>query len=232
MIKIRHSKERGHFNHGWLDTYHSFSFAEYQNPDYMGFRKLRVINEDRVEAGQGFGTHGHRDMEIITYILEGSLEHKDSMGNGSVIRPGDVQRMSAGTGVTHSEYNPSKQEPVHLLQIWIFPEHAGMKPSYEQHTFSKEERANKLCLVGAREPLNGSVTIHQDVNLYVSLLDKEKSVRHSLKNGRHAWIQIAQGSAELNKIVLNQGDGAAVSEEALLEIKALKPSEILFFDLA
>jgi redox-sensitive bicupin YhaK (pirin superfamily) len=232
MIRIRNAGERGHANHGWLDTYHTFSFADYQDPEHMGFRKLRVINEDRVEPGQGFGTHAHRDMEIITYILEGTLEHKDSMGNGSAIRPGDVQRMSAGTGVTHSEFNHSKKEPVHLLQIWIFPEKKGIEPGYEQRQFSREERKNKLCLVASREPENGALKIHQDAKLYVSLLDKDAEVTHALKNNRYAWLQIAKGKVRLNGNILNQGDGAAVSEESLIKIVALEPSEFLLFDLA
>ena len=231
MIKLRLAKERGHANHGWLDSYHTFSFADYQDPDYMGFRKLRVINEDRVEPGKGFGTHGHRDMEIITCVLDGRIEHKDSMGNGSIINPGDVQRMSAGTGVTHSEFNPSKKEPLHFLQIWILPEKTGLKPSYEQRSFNREDKLNKLCLVASNDTQNGAVKIHQDVSLFISLLDKDKKVEHHLKEGRHAWLQIAGGSITMNDVSLSVGDGAAISEEKRLTIIAKTPSEILLFDL-
>ena len=232
MIRLRPAKERGHANHGWLDSYHTFSFADYQDPDYMGFRKLRVINEDRVEPGKGFGTHGHRDMEIITCVLDGRIEHKDSMGNGSIIEPGDVQRMSAGTGVTHSEFNPSKSERLHLLQIWILPEKAGLDPSYEQRSFNREDKLNKLCLVASNDTQNGAVKIHQDASLFISLVDKDKKVEHRLKEGRHAWVQVAGGSITLNNVPLNAGDGAAISEEKLLTITAKTSSEILLFDLA
>ena len=232
MIKLRPAKERGHANHGWLDSYHTFSFADYQDPDYMGFRNLRVINEDRVQAAQGFGTHSHRDMEIISYVLEGQIEHKDSMGTGSIIKPGDVQRMSAGTGVTHSEFNPSKKELLHFLQIWILPEKTGLKPSYEQRSFKKEDKLNKLCLVASNDSQSGAVKIHQDVNLFISLLDKDKKVEHRLKEGRHAWIQVAGGSIIINNVSLNAGDGVAISEDKLLTITAKTPSEILLFDLA
>ena len=231
MIEIRNAQKRGHANYGWLDTYHTFSFADYHDPNYMGFRKLRVINEDRVQSGKGFGTHGHNDMEIITYILEGSLEHKDSMGNGSVIKPGEVQRMSAGTGVTHSEYNHSPKEIVHLLQIWILPEKVGLTPSYEQRAFTREERKNRLRLVASGHPVNGALKIHQDVHLFVSLLDKGKKLEHPLEKGRFAWIQVAGGSLTVNGSLLKSGDGAAVSEEGLLAIAADTPSEILLFDL-
>jgi redox-sensitive bicupin YhaK (pirin superfamily) len=179
MMEIRHREERGHFDHGWLNTYHTFSFDKYYDPQYMGFRALRVINEDRVAPGRGFGTHPHRDMEIITYILEGELQHKDSMGTGSIIRPGEIQRMSAGTGVTHSEFNPSNSEPVHLLQIWILPEARGIKPSYEQTEIRRDDMRGKLCLIGARDPVDGAVKIHQDVRLYATVLDGE-TVTHDL----------------------------------------------------
>ena len=232
MIHPRRSSERGHANHGWLDTYHSFSFADYQNPDYMGFRKLRVINEDWVEPGQGFGTHAHHDMEIITYVLEGSLEHKDSIGNGSVISPGDVQRMSAGTGVTHSEFNHSKDKKVHLLQIWIFPEKSGLPPSYEQKRFNAEEKTDQLRLIASNNPMNGVVRIHQNVSLYASILTQGKELTHSLKNRRHGWLQVVRGAVKMNEISMNQGDGAAVSDENILKINALAVSEILLFDLA
>ncbi len=232
MIRVRRSAERGHFDHGWLDTYHTFSFAEYHDAAHMGFRKLRVINEDRVAPGKGFGTHGHRDMEILTYILQGALEHKDSMGNGSVIRPGDVQRMSAGTGVTHSEFNASKAEPVHLLQIWILPERANLKPGYEQNTFTPEERSNRLRLVASGDPRDGAVRIHQDADVFASILDPGKEVRHALRAGRHAWVQVARGAVKLNGQALSAGDGAAVGGEDALRVAASAPSEVLLFDLA
>jgi len=231
MIEIRHANERGHANYGWLDTYHTFSFADYYDPDYMGFRKLRVINEDHVQPGKGFGTHGHNDMEIITYVLEGSLDHKDSMGNGSSIKPGEVQRMSAGTGVTHSEYNHSPKEIVHLLQIWILPEKIGLKPSYEQRAFKTEQRKNQLCLVVSGQPSGDALKIYQDVQLFTSLLDKGKKLEHSLKKGRFAWMQVASGSIQVNQSLLKAGDGGAVSKEERLTITANDPSEILLFDL-
>lgn len=231
MIAIRPSKARGHFNHGWLDTYHSFSFAEYYDPAFESFRTLRVLNEDRVAPGRGFPTHGHRDMEIITCVVEGALEHSDSLGNGSVIRPGDVQRMSAGTGVLHSEKNPSDSEPLHLLQIWILPERNGMRPGYEQKMFSPEERTDKLRLIGSRDGRDGSVTIHQDVDLYGALLDGKENMTHSLRPGRHGWIQIVKGSVDLNGHSLGAGDGAAVSEERELTFRS-SGAEILLFDLA
>lgn len=232
MIKIRPSNERGHLNYGWLDTYHTFSFSEYHDPDWMAFRTLRVINEDRVQPGEGFGTHAHRDMEIITYVLQGALEHKDSMGNGSIIRPGDVQRMSAGTGVTHSEFNPSKSELVHLLQIWIFPEKKGLKPEYEQKRFEESQKKGRLCLIASRDGRDGSVTIHQDASLYAAVLKNGQRLEHSIDKNRHAWIQVARGSISLNGQLLNQGDGAAVSEEKRLEIVGKENAEILLFDLA
>src|SRR5205809_7896778 len=190
MIQIRRAGERGHANHGWLDTYHTFSFSDYYDPKFMGFRSLRVINEDWVQPGYGFPTHPHRDMEIITYVLEGSLEHKDSMGTGSVIRPGEVQKMSAGTGVRHSEFNPSPTEPAHLLQIWLTPERRGLTPGYEQKAFPEGERRNRWRLVASRDGRDGSVTIHQDAAMYVTSLDAGKEVTHSLPPGRHAWLQV------------------------------------------
>jgi redox-sensitive bicupin YhaK (pirin superfamily) len=228
MIDIRHRNERGHFDHGWLNTYHTFSFDRYYDPQQMGFRALRVINEDRVAPGKGFPTHPHRDMEIITYILEGALEHKDSMGTGSIIRPGEIQRMSAGTGVTHSEFNPSKTEPVHLLQIWILPEARGIEPSYEQKQFDHEDLRGKLRLIAARDSAEGAVKIHQDVRLFATLL-AGKPVQHNLKQGRFAWVQAARGSIEINGIPLEAGDGAAVSEVELLELSG--NGEALLFDL-
>ena len=231
MIKVRRSAERGHFDFGWLDTRHTFSFADYYDPRFMGFRSLRVINEDWVEPGRGFGTHGHRDMEIITYVLEGALEHRDSMGNGSVLRPGEVQRMSAGTGVLHSEFNHSRDERVHLLQIWILPEREGVKPSYEEKTFDAAEKRRRLRLVASREGSDGSVKINQDARLYAALLEPAERVTHQLAPGRHAWLQVGRGAVELNGHTLQQGDGAAVSDEQTLTIVGAEPAEILLFDL-
>ena len=232
MVTIRKAGERGHFQHGWLDTYHTFSFADYHDPRWMGFRSLRVINEDRVAPGQGFGTHPHRDMEILTYVLEGGLRHRDSMGNGEVIRPGEVQRMTAGTGVTHSEFNDSKSEPVHLLQIWVFPEKKGLAPGYEQKFFADAEKCGRLRLVASPEAYDGSVKIHQDVRLYASLLGAGEDVTHKLAAGRAAWVQVARGSVTLNGQRLDQGDGASVSEEAAVKLAGVKEAEVLLFDLA
>jgi hypothetical protein len=233
MIQIRPAKERGHANHGWLDTYHTFSFSDYYDPKFMGFRSLRVINEDWVKPGYGFPTHPHRDMEIITYVLEGSLEHKDSMGTGSVIRPGEVQKMSAGTGVRHSEFNHSKSEPVHLLQIWILPEKEGLKPMYEQKTIPAEEKQGKLRLVGSPKGGNGSVTISQDVELYATELAAGQSVEHTLEKGRYAWLQVARGKITVNGQELQAGDGAAISAEPKLQLAGVgDSSEVLLFDLA
>ena len=232
MITLRLSHERGHANHGWLDTYHTFSFADYHDPRQMGFRDLRVINEDRVEPGAGFGAHSHRDMEILTYVLEGALEHRDSMGSGSVIRPGEVQRMSAGTGISHSEHNHSKAESVHFLQIWIVPERLGLRPGYEQRSFPLEEKRNTLRLIAARNGRDGAVTVHQDADLFAALLGRGERVAHRLNPGRHAWVQVARGGVTLNDIPLHEGDGAAVSDEAGLGILANEASEILLFDLA
>ena len=231
MIKIRKSKERGHANHGWLEAYHSFSFADYHDPKYTGFHDLLVINEDRVQPGKGFGTHGHQDMEIVTYVLEGQLEHKDSMGTGSVLHYGDVQRMSAGKGVRHSEFNGSKQELVHLLQIWITPKKEGIKPEYEEKRFSTEDKKNRLRPIVTPDGKEGSLSIHQDASIYASILDEGKDVALKLAPGRHAWVQVARGAVELNGVQLGEGDGAAVSEEQKLELKAKKASEFLVFDL-
>lgn len=233
MVTIRRAQDRGHFDHGWLDTYHTFSFADYYDPAHMGFRALRVINEDRVQPGDGFGTHPHRDMEIITYVLQGGLAHRDSMGNGSTIRPGDVQRMSAGTGILHSEYNHSPDEPVHLLQIWILPERNGLQPSYEQKTFSPEDKRNRLRLVAARGARDGAVAIHQDVELYAATLEAAVSVEHELRPGRGAWVQVARGGVTVNDKPLQAGDGAAISDEAKIDIvgTAAPGSEVLLFDL-
>ena len=232
MITIRKSEERGHLNHGWLDTYHTFSFDQYYDPAHLHFRSLRVINEDRVASGQGFPTHSHRDMEIITYILSGALAHRDSMGNGSVIRPGDVQRMSAGTGVAHSEFNPSDSEPVHLLQIWIMPRARNLPPSYEQKAFSEDERRNRLRLVASNDGAGGSVTIQQDAKLYALILDRDTTIEHTLSENRYAWLQVARGSVTVNGHALTQGDGAAISHDRSLKLVSSGEAELLLFDLA
>lgn len=232
MIQIRSSAERGGGNHGWLNTKHTFSFSDFWDPKWMGFRSLRVINEDWVAPNTGFPTHPHRDMEIITYVLEGKLEHKDSLGTGSVILPGDGQRMTAGSGIRHSEFNPSNSEPVHLLQIWIHPETDGLKPSYEQKSFPENEKRGKLRLIASRDAADGSVKINQDARLYVTLLNPGEVVTHELAAGRHGWVQIARGSVELNGRKLGQGDGAAISDEKHLSIKGTTSAEVLLFDLA
>ena len=232
MITLRQSRERGHFDHGWLNTYHTFSFDQYYDPRYMGFRQLRVINEDFVAAGRGFPMHGHRDMEIITYILEGALQHEDSMGNGSVIRPGDVQRMTAGTGVRHSEKNASPEARVHLLQIWILPDTVGLEPGYEQKAFTEDERREQLRLIASNDGRDGSVTVHQDVSVFASILDSGQSVKHDMDQTRYGWIQVARGAISVNGQRAEQGDGAVVMGESSLEIVADEPAEILLFDLA
>ncbi len=233
MLTLRRAEERGRANLGWLDSRHSFSFGHYYDPEHMGFGPLRVINDDRVAPGGGFPTHPHGDMEIISYVLEGALAHKDSLGTGSVIRPGDVQRMSAGSGIRHSEFNASKTEPVHFLQIWILPERKGLEPGYEQKTFATGEKRNKLRLVGSRDGREGSVTIHQDVDLYATLLDDGASVTHALEPGRSAWVQVAQGTATLNGDQLYPGDGVAVGEPgALALVGTSQDAEILVFDMA
>jgi quercetin 2,3-dioxygenase len=229
MITIRKAEDRGHFDHGWLDTYHTFSFADYHDPAFMGFRALRVINDDRVQAGRGFGTHGHRDMEIITYVLEGSLSHQDSMGTGSVIKPGEVQRMSAGTGVMHSEKNAS-DALVHLLQIWILPERHGITPSYEQKAFPAAERDGRLRLVASRDGRDGSLTIHQDADLYTVTLRDGASVTQDLRPGRYGWAQVARGAVTVNGKPLAAGDGAAIESERYVTIAG--DGEVLLFDLA
>jgi len=231
MMKIRRARERGHAQHGWLESYHTFSFADYHDPTFMGFRALRVINEDRVQPGQGFGTHAHRDMEIVTYVIDGALEHKDSLGTGSVIRPGDVQRMSAGTGVTHSEFNNSRAELVHFLQIWILPEKNGLPPSYEQRTFAESERADELRLFASSDAREGSVKIHQDVDLYGAVLSSGAALEHALRAGRYAWLQVASGSLSANDQLLSAGDGAAFSDESRVTLVAHESAEILLFDL-
>jgi len=232
MITIRKAADRGHFDFGWLDTYHTFSFDQYHDPKHMAFRSLRVINEDRVAPGHGFPPHSHSDMEIVTYVLEGGLQHQDSMGNGSIISPGEVQRMSAGTGVTHSEANPSVSDPVHLLQIWILPDQRNRKPEYEQKMFSDEEKKGRLRLIASNDGRDGSVTIHQDTVVYATVLDPDQKVQHRLASGRYAWIQVARGAVKINGESLDQGDGAAVTGEPLVEITAEAPSEVLLFDLA
>ncbi|HEY2387494.1 MAG TPA: pirin family protein [Candidatus Binatia bacterium] len=234
MISRRPSAERGHFDHGWLDTFHTFSFADYHDPAYMGFRALRVINEDRVAPGRGFGTHPHADMEIVTFVLAGALAHADSMGTGSTIRPGDVQRMSAGTGVTHSEFNASRSEPVHLMQIWILPERRGLQPEYEQKAFPEAERRGRMRLIVSRDGAEGSVTLHQDARIYATVLAAGERVTHTLAPGRSAWVQLADGAVRLNGTALTAGDGAAVTGETALEIGADGAGriELLLFDLA
>ena len=231
MITIRRSRERGHFNHGWLNTFHTFSFDQYYDPRYMGFRSLRVINEDFVSPGHGFPTHGHRDMEIITYILEGALKHEDSMGNGSVIRPGDVQRMTAGTGVRHSEKNPSDTEPVHLLQIWILPNAENLTPGYEQKAFSDEERRGQMRLIASGDGRDDSVHLNQDVSLYASILDEDHEVERAIDPKRYGWIQVARGSITVNGEKAEQGDGVVVVGESSLKIKSQENAEVLLFDL-
>ena len=232
MITVRRAGERGHADHGWLDTWHTFSFADYHDPRHMGFRQLRVINDDRVRGGHGFPSHGHRDMEIVTYVLDGELQHQDDMGNGSVIRPGDVQRMSAGTGVVHSEFNPSKTELVHLLQIWIQPGARGLAPEYEQKAFEDRDLRDTLRVIAAPDGRDGAVTIHQDVTLSASRLSPGATVRHALAPDRFAWLHVARGAAALNGTPLQAGDGASVSDERQLTVTATEPAEILLFDLA
>ncbi|NEU73331.1 pirin family protein [Hassallia byssoidea VB512170] len=228
---IHDRNARGHSKIGWLDSYHTFSFGNFSDPNRMGFRSLRVINDDRVVPGAGFGTHGHRDMEILTYVLEGALEHKDSLGTGSVILPGEAQVMSAGTGITHSEYNHSQTEPVHFLQIWILPDQQGLKPRYEQKAFPIEEKRGKLRLIAAKDGRDGAVTIHQDVNLYTSVLEPGDVVNYHVQPHRYAWLQIAQGIATLNGEELRAGDGVQISVEEQLEISTEVGAEILLFDL-
>jgi quercetin 2,3-dioxygenase len=231
MLSIRKAEERGHEDHGWLDTSHTFSFAEYHDPDLMGFGALRVINDDRVAPGGGFPPHSHRDMEIITYVLEGALRHQDSIGNGSVIKHGEIQRMSAGTGVTHSEYNASKKEPVHFLQIWILPERAGLAPGYEQKYFSDEEKRGRLRLVASPDAADGSVRIQQDARVFAALLEAGKPVSYTFDKNRLGWLHVARGSAEVNGTSLKAGDGVGVSGGEKLSIASKAAGEILLFDL-
>ena len=229
-MKVRRAKERGHAEHGWLDTYHTFSFADYYDPQWMGYRSLRVINDDKVAPGMGFGTHPHRDMEIITYILSGALQHKDSMGNGRVIGTGEVQYMSAGTGVQHSEFNPAKDQPVHLLQIWIQPEQKGLPPRYAEKSF-KDAAGGKLHLVTSKAGRDGSIPIRQDADLWLARLNAGDSVKHNLNAGRHAWLHVAEGEVKLNGETLTSGDAAAIDEQGTLQLSAVKPSQVLLFDL-
>ncbi len=232
MIALRPGSQRGHFNHGWLDTFHSFSFGDYHDPAHMGFATLRVINEDRVAAAQGFPTHPHKDMEIITYVLSGALEHRDSLGTSSVIRPGEVQRMSAGRGVTHSEFNASRTQQVHLLQIWIRPQERGLEPSYEQKSFPAEAAPrNRLQLLASPDGAEGSVTIHQDARLLRAVVKPGDSIRHELAPRRQVWVQAVRGEARLNGQILKAGDGAAVTDERALSIEPITEAELLVFDL-
>lgn len=231
MQTIRHAAERGRASLGWLDSRHTFSFGQYHDPQHMGFGPLRVINEDWIQPGQGFGMHGHQDMEIITYIVEGALEHKDSMGSGSVIRRGDVQRMSAGTGVMHSEFNHSKEDLVHLLQIWILPKRRGLAPGYEEKTFDSASKQGRLRLIGSRDARDGSVTIHQDVDLYAGVLEAGDSVAHEVAAGRKAWLQVVQGDVDLHEQALGAGDGVAIDAAGKLAIAARSDAEVLLFDM-
>jgi redox-sensitive bicupin YhaK (pirin superfamily) len=231
-LALRRSDDRGRANFGWLDSRHTFSFGQYHDAKHMGFGPLRVINDDRVAPGGGFAPHGHADMEIVSYVLDGALEHKDSLGTGSVIRPGDVQRMSAGTGIRHSEFNASESEPVHFLQIWIIPERAGLSPSYEQKTFGAEDKTGKLRLVGSRDGRDGSVIIHRDVDFYATLLGPSHAVTHEIRPGRSAWVHVARGSARLNGTTLGAGDGAAVAQAGALTLDGADDAEVLVFDMA
>ena len=231
MNKLRPANERGHARHGWLDSFHSFSFADYHDPSHMGFGPLRVINEDRVQPGQGFGTHGHRDMEIISYVLEGGLAHRDSMGNGSVIRPGDVQRMSAGTGITHSEYNASERDPVHFLQIWIEPDVRGIAPSYEEKRFDDASKRGQWRLIASRDGREGSVRIHQDARVYVTRLEAGETISHELANGRRAYVHVIRGDARVNEQPLSTGDALKVESEREVRVDHAQAADILLFDL-
>jgi redox-sensitive bicupin YhaK (pirin superfamily) len=231
MITVRPASERGHADHGWLDSHHTFSFADYYDPDHMGFRSLRVVNDDRVAAGQGFGTHPHRDMEIVSYVLEGALEHKDSMGTGSVIRPGDVQRMSAGTGVAHSEFNGSKSDPVHFLQIWLIPKERGLPPSYEQKNFSEADKRGRLRVVASPDGRDGSVTIHTDAIVYAGLFDAGESAALELGKERGAWVHVARGKVKVNGKEVAEGDGVSFEGEPRVAIEGVAGAEVLVFDL-
>jgi len=232
MLTLRAGQDRGHFEHGWLDTYHTFSFGDYMDPKHMGFRSLRVLNEDWVGPGQGFPRHGHRDMEILTWVLEGALEHRDSLGNGSIIRPGELQRMSAGTGILHSEANPSSTEPVHLLQIWILPDRRGHEPSYDQRAYNLDESKGRWRVVASNDGRDESLVIHQDARLSMARVEPGQILPVPLEAGRHAWLQVARGSIELGNLIANAGDGVAVSDTTAFEIKATAPSELLLFDMS
>jgi len=232
MMTIRKAADRGHANHGWLDSHHTFSFANYYDPKHMGFRALRVINDDRVDGGEGFGSHPHRDMEILSYVLEGALAHKDSTGTDGVIRPGDVQRMSAGSGVTHSEFNASKADTVHFLQIWLLPDKQGIKPSYEQKEFSDEEKRGKLRLVASPDARDGSLTIHTDARVYAGLFDRGETATLELAPKRHAWVHVARGSVKINGQPLSEGDGMAISDERAVAVEGVADAEVIAFDLA
>jgi len=232
MIEVRPAGERGIVNHGWLDARHSFSFGSYYDPEHMGFGPLRVINEDRIQPSQGFGTHGHKDMEIITYIISGALEHKDSMGNGSVIRRHEVQRMTAGTGVLHSEFNHLDDELTHLLQIWLLPETGGLQPGWEEKTFDASDKANRLCLIASRDARDGSLKVHQDADLYAAMLEEGHELKHHFASGRRGWLQIVDGTVTVNGEALTAGDGAAIADVETLEIVARADAEFLLFDMA
>jgi redox-sensitive bicupin YhaK (pirin superfamily) len=231
MLELRKAADRGHAQHGWLNSHHTFSFADYYDRRQMGWSALRVINDDTVQPGEGFGTHGHRDMEIFSYVLEGALEHKDSMGSGSVIRPGDVQLMSAGTGVQHSEFNHSRTEPVHFLQIWIVPKFSGIKPNYQEKRFADEEKRGVLRLVVSPDGQDGSLTIVQDASVYAGLLDGNEKIEHQLATGRHAYVHVARGQLSLNGLELSAGDGVKIADESLLTLADGKDAEVLVFDL-
>ena len=231
MIRVRKALERGHADHGWLKSFHTFSFADYKDPAHVHFRALRVMNEDWVAPGQGFGEHPHQDMEIVTYVLSGALQHQDSMGNGEVLRPGEFQRMSAGTGILHSEFNPSATDPTHLYQIWLFPERKGIAPSYQQKSFPESGRLNRWQLVADRDAAEGSLEIHTDARIYLATLEPGKSLTHAIATGRHAWLQVLRGTISLGDQSLAAGDGAAVSDEESLNVKASSGAEVMLFDL-
>jgi redox-sensitive bicupin YhaK (pirin superfamily) len=232
MMQIRHAAERGRTSIAWLDSRHSFSFADYQDPNHMAFRSLRVINEDRVKAAQGFGTHGHRDMEILTYVLEGAIEHRDNTGSVSILNPGELQRMSAGTGIRHSEYNASKTDPVHFYQIWLLPERRGITPGYEQKSFADNAKDNRFLLVSSPDARDGSLRIHQDADIYLARLSEGATVSHPLRPGRHAWLQVLRGNVRVNGQAVSSGDGVALSEERTVEVQAAQRAEVILFDLA
>lgn len=233
MLEVRRSEARGHFDHGWLDTRHTFSFSEYQDPKFMGFRSLRVINEDRVIPGQGFGTHGHKDMEILSYVLEGAIAHKDSLGTIEVLKPGEVQRMTAGSGIRHSEFNPSDKDPLHFLQIWILPEKDNLTPGYEQKDFPFEARRGQLKLLASRDGRDGSLTVHQDVSVHGALLSKGERAELALRPGRYGWVQVVRGELEVNGTALKPGDGVALSQEPYIQLLGKSDGvEVLLFDLA